>query len=110
MIIKIGSRIISKDSKPFFVAEISTNHNSKLNKTLEMIEAAKFAGADAVKFQTYTADTMTVNSKEKQYCVTNKNSPFFGKSLYSLYQKGSLPWEWHEVLKKKSRKRKDLIF
>lgn len=110
MIIKIGSRIISKDSKPFFVAEISTNHNSKLNKTLEMIEAAKFAGADAVKFQTYTADTMTVNSKEKQYCVTNKNSPFFGKSLYSLYQKGSLPWEWHEVLKKKAEKEKILFF
>ena len=110
MIIKLGTKLITKNSKPFFVAEISTNHNSNLNKTLEMIEAAKDAGADAVKFQTYTADTMTIKSNDKQYRVTNKSSPFLGKSLYSLYKKGSLPWEWHNLLKKKAQKEKILFF
>ena len=109
MFLKIGKKKIGAKFKPFFVAEISTNHKSNFKTACDLIDVAKNCGADAVKFQTYTADTMTLDSDSKNFIIKNKSSPFYKKTLYSLYKKGSMPWEWHKELKIKAEKN-DLIF
>ena len=87
---KIGKREISERKPPFIVAEISANHNNSLNRTLKLIDAAKNAGADAIKIQTYKPDTITLKSKKKDFLINNKKSLWFRKYLYELYSKGSL--------------------
>tara|TARA_Y100001970_G_scaffold53704_1_gene68071 strand:+ start:12116 stop:13159 length:1044 start_codon:yes stop_codon:yes gene_type:complete len=107
---KIGKIIISDKRPPFIIAEISANHNNSLNRTLKLIDEAKHAGADAVKLQTYKADTMTLKSKKKDFLIKNRNSLWKGKYLYELYEKGSLPWEWHKTIFAKAKKNKILCF
>ncbi len=107
---KIGKITISDKRPPFIIAEISANHNNSLNRTLKLIDEAKHAGADAVKLQTYKADTMTLKSKKKDFLIKNRNSLWKGKYLYELYEKGSLPWEWHKTIFAKARKNKILCF
>ena len=82
------------NNKCFIIAELSANHGGKLNIALETIRAAKRAGADAIKIQTYTADTITLNSK-KDYFKINQGTHWDGQYLYDLYKEASLPWEWH---------------
>lgn len=96
--IKIGSHIISKDSPAFIVAEMSANHNMDYNRAVEIIKAAKEAGADAVKIQTYTADTITLDSDAPCFQIT-QGTLWDGITLHKLYETAYTPWEWQAKLK-----------
>lgn len=89
-------------AKTFIVAEMSGNHNGSLKKAVEIIKAAAAAGADAIKLQTYTADTLTLDCRKPEF-MTNPNGPWAGRTAYSLYQEAHTPWEWHEELFKVAR-------
>jgi pseudaminic acid synthase len=80
------------------VAEISGNHNGSLSRAKELIAAAKESGATRVKIQTYTADTITINSKKPNFIISENHSLWGGKNLYQLYEEAHTPWEWHEEL------------
>ena len=101
---KIKGRIINESKPPFIVAEISANHNNSLKRALRLIDEAKEAGADAVKLQTYTAETIAVKSNEKKFVIKDKKSLWYGKSLFELYKIGSTPWEWHKQLYDRAKK------
>lgn len=97
--IKIGNRIISENSPAYIVAEMSGNHNMDFDRAKEIIKAAKEAGADAVKIQTYTADTITIDCDRPEF-QTQKGGLWEGMTLYELYKKAYTPWEWQNDLKK----------
>lgn len=99
--IKIGEFVIGGDKPPFIVAEMSGNHNQSLEKALEIVEAAASVGVDAIKLQTYTADTLTIDSTESDFYLDNKDSLWKGVSMYELYQKAHTPWEWHQKIFKR---------
>lgn len=94
--ISIAGRRIAADMSPYIIAEISANHNGKLETALKIIEQAKKSGADAVKLQTYTADTITLNSDADEFRI--KGGLWDGRTLYDLYQEAHMPWEWHKPL------------
>ena len=96
MKIKLENKVITKTSSPYFIAEISGNHNGKIDNAIEIIKQAKHAGADAVKLQTYTADTMTLNCKNSDFLITE--GLWKGYSLYELYKIAHTPWDWHKRL------------
>jgi len=83
-------------NKVFIIAELSANHNGSIETAIETIRAAKRAGADCIKFQTYTAETITINSKKDDFLI--KGTIWEGRNLYELYQEAYTPWEWHEEL------------
>lgn len=83
---------------PIIVAELSGNHNGSLQRALELIRAAYDSGADAIKLQTYTADTITLDATGPEFFIQNPGSPWHGRSLYSLYGEASTPWDWHRAL------------
>lgn len=89
--------------KPFVIAEMSGNHNQSLERALEIVELAAKAGVDALKLQTYTADTMTLNIAEREFFIKDKASLWSGTSLYDLYKKAYTPWEWHEPIFKRCK-------
>ncbi len=93
--IQIGNKIIGADSKTFIIAEMSGNHNQSLDRAIAIIKAAAAAGADAIKLQTYTADTISMKGT---YKIVHDNPDWNGKELYDLYQEAYTPWEWHEEL------------
>lgn len=95
--IKIGNRIISKDSPSFIIAEISANHNHNIEIAKKMIREAKRIGADAIKLQTYTADTITLDC-DNEYFRINQGTLWDGTTLYKLYNEAYTPWEWHKEL------------
>ncbi len=107
---KINNRKISINSPPFIVAEISANHNNNLNRALKLIDEAKKAGADAVKLQTYTADTITLKTKKREFLISDKESLWKGKYLHDLYKKGSTPWSWHKELFNRAKKNRIICF
>jgi N-acetylneuraminate synthase len=86
------------DTPPLIIAEMSGNHNQSLERALEIVEAAAKAGAHALKLQTYTADTMTLDLDEGEFVISDPKSLWQGRSIYSLYEKAHTPWEWHKVL------------
>lgn len=90
--------------KPYFIAEMSGNHNGSIENAFKIIDAAKNSGADAVKIQTYSADSITLDCKDEEYLIKDENSLWNGYSLYDLYQKASTPYEWHEELFAYARK------
>lgn len=95
--IRIGNKVISKDSKTFIIAEISANHGHDINIVKESIKAAKDFGADAVKIQTYTPDTITIDCNN-EYFMIDKGTLWDGKNLYQLYEEAYMPWDWHEEI------------
>jgi pseudaminic acid synthase len=101
---KIDNIQIGVDYKPFIIAEMSGNHNQSLERALEIVEAASKAGAHALKLQTYTADTLTLDVREGDFLIDDKDSLWEGKSLYELYQEAYTPWEWHEPIIKRANK------
>lgn len=89
---------LKKLDKPFIIAEMSGNHNHSLERALSIVDAAAEAGVDALKLQTYTADTMTIDKSDGEFFISDVNSLWKGESLYSLYQKAYTPWEWHRAI------------
>lgn len=106
--ISIANRKIGLDYPPYIIAELSANHNGCMETALKIIEQAKICGADAVKLQTYTADTITLNSKNEEFMI--RGGLWDGESLYELYQKAHMPWEWHKPLFEYARKLDITIF
>lgn len=86
------------EHKPFIIAEMSGNHNQSLDRALKIVEAAAETGVDAIKLQTYTADTMTIDKDTDEFFIADKDSLWQGESLYNLYKKAYTPWEWQEKI------------
>ena len=93
---KIGHKDINKNSPVFIIAELSANHNGNLDTAIETVKAAKRAGADCIKLQTYTADTMTIDSRKPGFTI--EGTIWNGKNLHELYREAYTPWEWHEQI------------
>lgn len=96
--IRIAERLIGRDQAPFVIAEMSGNHNQSLERALEIVEAAAKTGAHALKVQTYTPDTMTLDLDEREFHISDPKSLWAGTSLYKLYGKACTPWEWHKPI------------
>jgi len=96
--ITIGNRQVGLDHPPFVIAEMSGNHNQSLERALAIVEAAAKSGAHALKLQTYTADTMTLDIEEGEFYIEDPNSLWKGASLHKLYQQAYTPWEWHKPI------------
>ena len=90
--------MIKINKYPYIIAELSTNHNQSLSQALKLVESAKKCGVDAIKLQTYTADSMTVNCKNSKFLIKDKKSLWKKKYLYDLYKKGSLKYEFHKPI------------
>jgi pseudaminic acid synthase len=93
--IRIANREIGIDAPPFIIAEMSGNHNHKLERALQIVKVAAEAGADAIKLQTYTADTLTLNCDKADFKITDPKSLWHGYKLHDLYEKAHTPWAWH---------------
>ncbi|MBT4835859.1 MAG: pseudaminic acid synthase, partial [Methylococcales bacterium] len=92
---KIGNKDIGLKYQPFIIAEMSGNHNQSLERALEIVREAAKTGAHALKLQTYTADTMTLDIKKDEFFISDKKNLWKGWSLYELYEQAHTPWEWH---------------
>lgn len=106
--ISIAGRRIGIDEQPYIIAELSANHNGKLDTAIKIIEEAKKCGADAIKLQTYTADTITLNCDSADFKING--GLWDGRTLYELYQEAHMPWEWHAPLFEYARKLGITIF
>jgi pseudaminic acid synthase len=102
---KIGEFLISDNSEPFIIAEMSGNHNQSLKKALEIVDAAADAGAHGLKIQTYTADTMTIPHDKGLFYISDPKSLWYGKTLHELYQIAYTPWEWHQAIFDRAREK-----
>jgi len=92
---KIGNNLIGRNNSPFIIAEMSGNHNKSLDRALKIVDEAARSGALAIKLQTYTADTMTINISDGDFFINDESSLWNNKSLYDLYKQAYTPWEWH---------------
>ncbi|GED63648.1 pseudaminic acid synthase [Lysinibacillus fusiformis] len=90
--------ILNNSTKPFIIAEMSGNHNQSLDRALEIVEAAAVSGAQALKIQTYTADTLTLNVDSPDFLISDSESLWKDKKLYDLYNEAYTPWEWHKPI------------
>jgi pseudaminic acid synthase len=99
--IQLPNRSISAAHPPFIIAELSGNHNQSIDRAIKLVEAAAQTGVHAVKLQTYTAETMTLDIAEGEFFIENAKSLWKGESLFSLYKKAFTPWEWHEAIFKR---------
>jgi len=106
--ISVAGRAIGPNHPPYIVAELSANHNGSFDRALATIDAIAEAGADAVKLQTYTADTITLDSDREDFQLTD--GPWAGRSLYELYDWAHTPWEWHEALFERGRQQGVAVF
>jgi len=100
--IEIAGRPIGPEHEPYVVCEVSANHNGSLDRALEMLDAAAATGADAIKIQTYTADTMTIDHDGPDFQIVE--GPWSGRSLYDLYKEAQTPFEWHKPLFERARR------
>jgi N-acetylneuraminate synthase len=104
MTIQIAGRSIGKEHRPLVIAEMSGNHNQSLDRALEIVEAAAKAGAHAIKLQTYTADTMTLDMRGGSFEINDPGSLWAGQNLHDLYKQAYTPWEWHAPIIARARK------
>jgi len=103
MTIEIAGRPIGPDHPPFVIAEMSGNHNQSMERALAIVEAAAAAGAHAIKLQTYTADTMTLDVRGGSFEISDPDSLWAGQNLHDLYKKAYTPWEWHAPIMERAR-------
>ena len=103
--VEISGREIGPEFRPFIIAEMSGNHNHSLERALQIVDAAAETGAHALKIQTYTPDTMTLDLSEGEFFVSDPSSLWKGTSLYKLYQEAHTPWEWHKPIFERARER-----
>jgi len=108
--IRIGEHFVGRGHRPFVIAEMSGNHNQSLERALFIVDAAAATGAHALKIQTYTADSMTLNIREGEFFIDDPKSPWKGQSLYDLYQEAHTPLEWHASIFERCRERGILCF
>jgi pseudaminic acid synthase len=108
--IKLTSQFSEKKSSPFVIAEMSGNHNQSLERALKIVDAAANAGAHAIKLQTYTADTMTLDIKEAEFFIDDPKSLWKGQAMHDLYKLAYTPWEWHKPIMERARAKKILCF
>lgn len=101
--ISIDNKMIGIGQPPFVIAEMSGNHNQSLDRALEIVEAAAKSGAHALKIQTYTPDTMTLDIDKGEFHISDPASPWKGASLYKLYAQAYTPWEWHKPIFERAR-------
>ena len=101
--LRISNRPIGQKHAPFVIAEMSGNHNQSLERALEIVEAVAKTGSHALKIQTYTPDTMTLDLDEGEFLVSDPKSLWLGKSLYKLYGEAYTPWEWHKPIFERAR-------
>ena len=95
---KIMDREISLKKKPFIIAELSGNHNQSIDRALSLVDEAVRAGVDAIKLQTYTAETMTFDQSSEEFVINDEKSLWYGQRMYDLYKKAYTPWEWHKEI------------
>jgi pseudaminic acid synthase len=105
--ITIAGRLVGAGHKPFIIAEMSGNHNQSLERALAIVDAAADAGADAIKLQTYTADTMTLPGA---FTIEDENSLWKGRELYDLYKEAYTPWDWHQPIFERAKERGMIAF
>jgi N-acetylneuraminate synthase len=103
MSIQIAGRPIGPAHPPFVIAEMSGNHNQSLERALAIVDAAAQAGAHAIKLQTYTADTITLDVRGGSFEISDSDSPWAGQNLHDLYAKAYTPWEWHQPIMERAR-------
>ena len=101
----IACRHIGENWPPYIIAEMSANHNHSLDRALDIVDAAADAGAHAIKIQTYTADTMTLDLAEGDFYISDPQSLWVGNSMYELYKQAYTPWEWHAPIMERAGKR-----
>ena len=102
MTIQIGEYSVGVECPPFVIAEMSGNHNQSLERAFDLVDAAARAGAHAIKLQTYTANTITLNVRHGEFNITNEHSPWKGRNLYDLYTQAYTPWEWHAPIMRRA--------
>ena len=100
---RIGNLQVGEGAPPFIIAELSGNHDGSLDKALAIVDAIAVSGAQALKLQTYTADTMTIDLAEREFVIDNPQSLWAGRNLYSLYEQAHTPWEWHAKIFARAR-------
>ena len=108
--LSIGGLGVGAGSAPLVIAEMSGNHNQSLERALEIVDAAAQSGAHALKIQTYTAETMTIDIREREFFISDEKSLWKGESLFDLYKKAYTPWEWHAAIFDRAKKHKMLAF
>lgn len=108
--IKIGHKEIGRHAKPFIIAEMSGNHNQSLERALYLVDLAAEAGVDALKLQTYTPETITLDVHTGEFFISNDTNLWKGKSLYNLYKEAYTPWEWHEAIFNRAKEHGLLAF
>ena len=107
---KIGNHSIGQAHKPFIIAEMSGNHNQSLERALEIVDAAAASGAQMLKLQTYTSDTMTLDLKSGEFFIEDEKSLWKGNNLYDLYKIAHTPWEWHQPIMQRAKELGMLCF
>ncbi|MDD3326660.1 MAG: pseudaminic acid synthase [Zoogloea sp.] len=107
---KSMDQYIGKGVRPFVIAEMSGNHNKSLDRALAIVDAAAEAGAQAIKLQTFTADTMTLDITEGEFTINDSKSLWAGQALHSLYQQAYTPWEWHAPIFERAKEKGMLCF
>ena len=108
--IAVGRRRIGRSHEPFVIAEMSGNHNQSLDRALEIVDAVAESGAHALKIQTYTPDTMTLDLDEREFHIGDPDSLWAGTSLYKLYGEAYTPWEWHQAIFERAREKGLIAF
>ncbi len=108
--IKFKTKKIGKTEKPFIIAEMSGNHNQSLDRALSIVDAAADAGAHAIKLQTYTADTMTLDIKDGEFFIDDPESLWKGQAMHNLYKLAHTPWEWHKPIMEHAKSKNLLCF